>query len=211
VTALPNARLTDSRFVSRETWNRLARYETLVFKWQKSINLIAPSTVGSIRTRHILDSLQLFSLASKPRIWTDMGSGAGFPGLVTAICLLEAGTGWVHLVESNHKKAAFLRTAIAETGARATVHAMRIEDAAERLEGVEALSARALTALDDLLGYAALFARQSPDLECWFHKGLDYAEEVARARGHWSFDLIEHPSRVQDGSVILEIHRIAKL
>lgn len=201
----------DSGFVSRETSDRLARLEALVLKWQRSINLIAPSTIGSIRQRHILDSLQLAQLTPEPKTWLDMGSGAGFPGLVTAICLAEKGAGWVHLVESNNKKAAFLRTAIAETGARASVHPVRIEAAAERLDGIQAISARALSSLDDLLAMAHLVQHRSPGLECWFHKGLDYGDEVARARGHWSFDLVEHASRVLEGSVILEIHRIAKL
>lgn len=201
----------DSGFVSRETSDRLVRFEALVLKWQRSINLIAPSTVDSIRVRHVLDSLQLVRLTPEPKIWLDMGSGAGFPGLVTAICLAEKGAGWVHLVESNNKKAAFLRTAIAETGARASVHPIRVEAAAERLDGIQAISARALSSLDELMAMADLVQQRSPGLECWFHKGLDYGEEVARARGHWSFDLVEHPSRVLEGSVILEIHRIAKL
>lgn len=208
---LPSTQVEDSGFVSRETSERLQRFESLVLKWQKSINLIAPSTVDSIRVRHILDSLQLVRLTPEPKIWLDMGSGAGFPGLVTAICLAEQGAGWVHLVESNNKKAAFLRTAIAETGARASVHPVRVEAAAEQLDGIEAVSARALSSLDDLLGMANRVQKRSPGLECWFHKGLDYGEEVARARGHWAFDLVEHPSRVLEGSVILEIHRIAKL
>lgn len=200
----------DSGFVSRETWERLARYEDLVRKWQRSINLISPSTVDSIRERHVLDSLQLYVLQPAPLVWADLGSGAGFPGVVMAICLAERRDGWVHLIESNNKKAAFLRSAIAETGARASVHAARIEDAASLLSDVQAISARALAPLDDLLGFAARFAGHGDGPECWFHKGLDYREEVKRARGNWDFDLVEHPSRVLDGSVILEIHRVRK-
>ena len=90
--------------VSRETWARLRQYGDIVRKWQKTINLISPTTVGDLWERHILDSLQIWALDPQPKTWLDMGSGAGFPGIVTAICLAEHGTGWVYLIESNQKK-----------------------------------------------------------------------------------------------------------
>jgi 16S rRNA (guanine527-N7)-methyltransferase len=97
----------DSGFVSRETRERLEEFANLVRKWQSRINLISPKTLPDLWSRHILDSLQLFALRPQPITWMDIGSGAGFPGLVTAICLTEIGEGWVYLVESNNKKAAF--------------------------------------------------------------------------------------------------------
>jgi len=200
----------DPGFVSRETWDRLELYADLVRKWQASINLISPATLPVLWERHMLDSLQLYRLRPEPLIWMDMGSGAGFPGLVTAICLSEHGSGWVHLVESNNKKAAFLRQVIIKTGARASVHPVRVEAACAELGGVEAISARALAVLTDLLAYAWPLARNKPSLEMWFHKGLDYPEELRSARDLWGFDLIEHHSLARDGSAILQISNLSK-
>ncbi|MDZ7601496.1 MAG: 16S rRNA (guanine(527)-N(7))-methyltransferase RsmG [Hoeflea sp.] len=200
----------ESGFVSRETWDGLRAYTDLVRKWQPSINLVSPATLPILWERHILDSLQLFRLRPDPLTWIDMGSGAGFPGLVTGICLAELGAGWVHLVESNNKKAAFLRQVITATGARASVHPVRMETLQGQVGPIDAISARALASLTDLLGYAAPFAAENPALEMWFHKGLDYPGEVRSARDHWGFDLIEHPSLARDGSAILQISHLSK-
>lgn len=201
----------DTEFVSRETWGKLGVYADLVRKWQASINLISPKTLPDLWDRHVLDSLQLYRLQPDPLTWLDMGSGAGFPGLVTAICLSDQNHGWVHLVESNNKKAAFLRHVILETGARASVHPMRIEAAAGKLDTVDAISARALASLPDLLSYGALFSKNGVSPPMWLHKGLDYPEEVRSARDLWCFDLVEHQSLAQDGSAILEISNLSKL
>jgi 16S rRNA (guanine527-N7)-methyltransferase len=200
----------DPHFVSRETWEKLRVYAALVRKWQVSINLISPNTLPDLWDRHVLDSLQLYRLKPEPVRWLDMGSGAGFPGLVTAICLAEKSQGWVNLVESNNKKAAFLRQVIVETGARASVHPMRIEAAAEKLNDIDAISARALASLPELLNYGSLYSRNGTSSPMWFHKGLDYPEEVRSARDLWCFDLVEHKSLAQDGSAILEISNLSK-
>src|SRR5262245_25769955 len=118
--------------VSRETQERLQHFAELFTKWAKAINLVAPSTMGDMWSRHIADSAQIFQISPHPQTWIDLGSGGGFPGVITAIFLAEQQQGWVHLVESNNKKAAFLRTALRETGARGEVHAIRIEDAPVR-------------------------------------------------------------------------------
>ena len=199
----------DSHFVSRETWEKLRVYAALVRKWQASINLISPNTLPDLWDRHVLDSLQLYRLKPEPVRWLDMGSGAGFPGLVTAICLSEKSLGWVNLVESNNKKAAFLRQVIVETGARASVHPIRVEAAAEKLGDIDAISARALASLPELLNYGALFSKNGVSVPMWFHKGLDYREEVRSARDLWCFDLVEHQSLAQDGSAILEISNLS--
>ena len=113
--------------VSRETQDRLDRFVETLLRWQDRLNLIANSTISEIWTRHIADSLQLLPLAPQARTWVDLGSGAGFPGLVIACVLAdEAGTR-VHLIESNGKKAAFLREAVRATGTPAIVHAIRAE------------------------------------------------------------------------------------
>src|SRR5215510_11851729 len=122
--------------VSRETSQRLDRFVELLLRWQRTSNLIAPSTVSRLWTRHIADSLQLIALAPQARVWIDLGSGAGFPGLVLAIALAGTPGAVVHLVESNTKKAAFLRDAQRVTGAPVSVHLQRIEDFTASFEGV---------------------------------------------------------------------------
>lgn len=193
--------------VSRETADRLHRFAAVFDRWANRINLVAASTRGDLLTRHIGDSLQIARLDPQPKTWIDLGSGAGFPGLITAIVLSEFGAGWVHLVESNQKKAVFLRAAIAETGARASVHAVRIE--ALPVEQCDAISARALAALDDLLGLSERWL-SAPGVVAWFHKGRDYGQEISKARARWRFDLLEHASTIEPDSVILEIRNLAR-
>ena len=197
--------------VSRETWARLRQYENIVRKWQKTINLISPTTVSDLWGRHVLDSLQIWSIDPNPKIWVDMGSGAGFPGIVTAICLAEQGSGWVHLIESNQKKAAFLRSVIVETGARASVHPVRVADAFDIAPEIDAISARALASLDDLLEMSEPWFLQNKKLSTYLHKGRDYQLEIELARSRWAFNLVKYDSQIQDGSVILQIHSLKRL
>lgn len=195
--------------VSRETSERLNRFAAHFAKWAKAINLVAASTTGDLWNRHIADSAQLFQLQPKPLTWIDLGSGGGFPGLITAILLAEGGEGWVHLVESNQKKASFLRNAILETGARATVHAMRIEDAVREVPTCDAISSRALADLRQLLTLAAPWMVSNNSLRAYFHKGRDYAREISEAHSDWTFDLVKHVSQVDAESVILEVSNLA--
>ena len=210
-TKTSQGRALNGQAVSRETAERLVHFAALFAKWAKAINLVAPSTFSDLWDRHIADSAQIFQLASEPRIWVDLGSGGGFPGIITGILLAEAGDGWVHLVESNNKKCAFLRTAIAETGARASVHPVRIETAPELMAGCNAVSARALAELDILLGYSWPWARRDPSLKAYFHKGRDYRNEIDKSRRRWSFDLVIHQSKIEQDSVVLEIGAIQPL
>src|SRR5580658_4285191 len=137
--------------VSRETEARLDRFVALLLQWQQRMNLIAASTEWTVWTRHIADSLQLLELAPGAKIWVDLGSGGGFPGLAIACALADTPGAQVHLVESIGKKAAFLREAIGETGAPATVHAMRAEDfVADAAEPIDVVTARALAPLPKL-------------------------------------------------------------
>jgi 16S rRNA (guanine527-N7)-methyltransferase len=191
--------------VSRETEERLEHFASLFLKWSKTINLVAPSTISALRERHIRDSLQVSALSPEPMIWTDLGSGGGFPGIVTAICLMEQNDGWVHMVESNNKKAAFLRTAITELGARGTVHPIRIEDAPKVILHCDRISARALADLDKLLGYIEPWAKENPQLKSYLHKGRDYLHEVEVSRRRWNLDLVIHNSSIEADSVILEV------
>lgn len=197
--------------VSRETADRLVRFAALFQKWAGTINLVAPSTLDDLWHRHIADSAQIFHLAPTPRIWIDLGSGGGFPGIVTAIMLAEIGDGWVHLIESNNKKAAFLRAALTETGARGSVHPLRIEAAQGAIPVCDAISARALAELDRLLEFAYPWAKGRPDFRAYFHKGRDYRNEVEKSLRRWSFDLVVHDSTVEKDSVVLQIGDIRPL
>jgi 16S rRNA (guanine527-N7)-methyltransferase len=197
--------------VSRETQERLQHFADLFTKWAKAINLVAPSTMGDMWSRHISDSAQIFQISPRPQTWVDLGSGGGFPGIITAIFLAEQQGGWVHMVESNNKKAAFLRTALRETGARGEVHAIRIEDAAAVIPACDAISARALADLDKLIEYAAPWMVGKENTCAFFHKGRDYQREIQKARGRWVFDLLEHNSAVEQDSVILEISKLQRL
>lgn len=194
--------------VSRETHERLTHYVELFKKWNKTTNLAAPSTISEIWSRHIADSAQIFQLSPQPQTWVDLGSGGGLPGVVTAIFLAELNDGWVHLVESNNKKAAFLRVALAETGARGSVHPIRIEKAPEIIPHCDVISARALADLDLLLEYMHPWAKDSENVRAFFNKGRDYQSEITKARGRWQFDLIKHSSVVEADSVVLEISRL---
>lgn len=191
--------------VSRETSARLTTFSELFQKWAKAINLVAPSTLGELWARHIADSAQIFQLHPEPAHWLDLGSGGGFPGVITAIFLAELGEGHVDLIESNQKKAAFLRTALRECGGRGKVHCMRIEEAQKAIPQCDAISARALGDLGLLLEYAQPWAEKNTEMRLFLHKGRDYQREIVAAHGRFEFDLVKHESVVEADSVILEI------
>ena len=141
--------------VSRETAERLTIYHDLLVHWQKNINLIAPSTIGEIWQRHIADSLVCCKAIGDANHIVDIGSGAGFPGLIQAVLLAETGTGAVHLVESNGKKCSFMNAVIRKTelrnaGVDVRVHNDRVEAVLPGLERPAVISARALASLDNL-------------------------------------------------------------
>lgn len=195
--------------VSRETLERLRAFESEFRRWSARINLAAPSTLSSLWRRHILDSAQLAPLRPDALKWLDLGSGGGFPGAVMAILLTERAGASIDLVESNHKKAAFLRSVLSGVGAPATVHICRIEDAFERVAMPEVVTARALAPLPLLLRLSAPWL--SRGATALFHKGRDYASEVSESRDEWRFDLVEHRSRIDPASRILEISRLEAL
>lgn len=197
--------------VSRETQARLEHFLQLFQKWAKTINLVAPSTLADAWDRHILDSAQIYHLNPGPRVWADLGSGGGFPGVITAILMAEHGDGWVHLVESNNKKASFLRLALRETGARGSVHAVRIEEIYGKVANCDAISGRALADLDRLLEFSKPWMDRNEKCRAFFHKGRDYLSEIKKAHGRWQFDLVEHSSVVERDSTILEISNLRHL
>jgi len=145
----------------QDTLRRLEIYANILQKWQGAVNLVGHSTLDDLWVRHFADSLQIASSVPEARVWLDLGSGAGFPGLVTAINYADESGARVHLVESNQRKCAFLREVARETQAPAIVHCGRIENILPGLnEPVEAVSARALAPLPKLLGYAEKFLDQ---------------------------------------------------
>ena len=195
--------------VSRETWARLDRFVALLIARQKTLNLIAASTLPQIWTRHVADSLQLLPLASAARTWIDLGAGAGFPGLVIACALAEAAGAQVHLVESRQKKAAFLREVAEALSLPAIVHAMRIEDfAANDAQPLDVVTARALAPLGKLLEYAnPLLTTGALGL---FPKGQDVEAELTQASKSWRIDCELVPSKTDPHGRIVLVRRVSK-
>jgi 16S rRNA (guanine527-N7)-methyltransferase len=172
-------------------------YEELLRRWQAKINLVAPATLDSIWVRHFADSAQVAAVAPDARVWADLGAGAGFPGLITALLLKKEPGAEVHLIESDQRKAAFLRAVSRETGAPATVHAERIEQALAPLAAkLDAVSARALAPLAKLIDLAR--APLEKGAKAVFLKGEEWRDELTAAErvGRFSVETIEsrtHP------------------
>jgi len=192
--------------VSRETLERLDRFVATLLTWQQRINLIAPATIPEIWTRHVADSLQLVPLAPAARRWLDLGSGGGFPGLVIACALAEAPGARVHLIESNGKKAAFLRAAIRVTGAPAIVHQARIEQmGTKRDESIEVVTARAVAPLSDLLGLAEPWLKSGA--QALLAKGQDVGAELTDASKYWNIEAALVPSMTDANARIVKVDR----
>jgi len=190
--------------VSRETLDRLRAYEALLKTWQTRINLVGASTVGDIWHRHFYDSAQLLPyLPPAPGVLVDIGSGAGFPGLVLAIF----GSLDVHLVESDKKKAIFLREAARITSTTVTVHDVR----AEEIVGLRAnvVTARALAPLPTSLEYAARFLGSKGF--CLFSRGRSYEQELTATRDIWHMSVKSFRSRTDESGAILRIGALSRV
>ena len=191
--------------VSRETLDRLAVYLELLQRWQRRINLVGAATLADPWRRHILDSGQLWRLwPPGARVLADLGSGAGLPGLVLAIL----GAPVTHLIESDRRKAAFLREAARACGVDVTVHASRLEDVPPLQADV--ITARALAPLPVLLGLAERHAK--PGTVCLFLKGRTAANELTAARETWTMNLAREPSLSDpEGQIVIisEMNRAA--
>ncbi len=189
--------------VSRETFDRLVAFEEMFQKWNRSINLVAPSTLGQVWERHILDSAQLARIEPQATRWVDLGSGGGFPGLVMAFLLAERDGASIDLVESNRKKASFLQSVVGQFNLPARVVARRIDDSHALVAAPQIVTARALASLSTLLDLSAPWL--TTGTRGLFHKGRDYRAEVEESAHRWSFDLLEHPSMTDPHGVILEL------
>ncbi|NIX75522.1 16S rRNA (guanine(527)-N(7))-methyltransferase RsmG [Microvirga terricola] len=195
--------------VSRETEERLSLLASELRRWQAIKNLVGPGTLDHIWDRHIVDSLQLLDLQPEARTWLDLGSGAGFPGLVLAIAGFERGL-TVHMVESNSRKCAFLRHIARLTGVHAKVHEARIETVIPDFVGVaDVVSARALASLTKLLEWTEpLLKAGTTGL---FPKGREVESELTEARESWTFEAEILPSRTDSEARIVRITSIESL
>jgi len=189
--------------VSRETVARFETYAALLQKWQRRINLVASSTLADIWERHFLDSAQLFALLpEQTETLVDLGSGAGFPGMVLAMM----GVPDVHLVESDQRKAAFLREVARVADVSLTIHACRIESVPPLVADV--VTARALAGLPQLLEMAAPFITRKT--LCLFPKGQNVEAELTEAHKMWFIQVSRYPSITDPHAVVLalrEVHR----
>jgi 16S rRNA (guanine527-N7)-methyltransferase len=194
--------------VSRETFARLEAFESSFHRWAARINLVAPSTLKDVWSRHILDSAQLLPLVGKGQRWADIGSGGGFPGAILAILLEEDADSGILLIESNGKKVAFLRNVLGELAPRTRIAAQRAEVVIAIEQAPNVVTARAVASLSDLLTLTEPWIGNGT--RALFHKGRDYRAEVKLAGDTWNLDLLEHPSAIDPQSVILDIRRIRR-
>lgn len=191
--------------VSRETLARLKAYVALLGEWSARHNLVSARSLAEVWRRHIFDSAQLLPLIPEPaESLVDLGSGAGLPGLVLAICLADRARRRTVLYEATAKKCQFLVQAAAHVGVPVDVRNCRVEEA--RSEGFDVVTARALAPLDKLLAYAQPF--QAPQTLNLFLKGQSVGDELTIAHKSWNMQLIQHPSRSAPSGVILAIREL---
>ncbi len=192
-------------YVLPDTLAKFDIYEQLLVKWQKAINLVGPSTLDDIGSRHIFDSAQMLRYIPNVDVkLVDIGSGAGFPGLVLAIL----GVADVHLVESDQRKATFLREVARATDTKVTVHDIRAEDT--KIEKMDVMTARALAPLTDLLGHMHRMTTAGHECYGLFSKGLQYHEEIETASKDWEFALEIFPSETDMAGKILRIRELKR-
>lgn len=194
--------------VSRETLDRLAGFHDLLTKWNPKINLVSKTSLADAWDRHIRDSVQIYPLAGSCQNWVDIGSGGGLPGLIVAIVAQEIKPDLhMTMIESDTRKATFLRTVVRELGLSATVLASRIEQVEPR--NADVLSARALADLSLLLSFAD--RHLSPSGQALFFKGKTWQKELEEARKSWSFDVVAHTSKTNPNAAILEVREIKRV
>ena len=189
--------------VSRETLARLTTYVALLERWQNSVNLVGKGTLNDIWRRHILDSAQLYNLLPSPfgRV-VDLGSGAGFPGMVLAIM----GATDVELIEANTRKCGFLREVARVTNTQVIINNDRIEGGAPRIADV--VTARALAPLPRLLGYAKTYV--GPETICLFLKGRRLHQELTDARKTWKMGITTITSLSDAGGSVLHLRKLSR-
>lgn len=186
----------------------LELYAALLSRWQAKINLVSTATLDDVWLRHFADSAQVHATAPHITRWADMGSGAGFPGLVTALLLKSTPSAQIHLIESDQRKASFLRAVSRETAAPAIIHAERIEDALPKLAGqIDGVSARALAPLPRLLQLAE--KPLTAGAIGVFFKGEEWRDELTAIEAIGNFTCESAESRTRKGARIVVIKRKA--
>ena len=195
--------------VSRETIDRLREYESLVQKWNPSINLVSKGDLAHLWRRHFTDSIQLAGLVKEyPPNWLDIGSGGGFPGLVVAAVARELSPETKFtLVESDQRKCVFLRTVIRTLNLNCTVISSRIENCAA--QSANSISARALAPLNELFGYSERHLRTGGRM--YFPKGQNHADEIHLAQKNWTFDIVAHDSLTDNTAKIIEAWNLERI
>jgi len=187
---------------------RFSDYQSLLEKWQERVNLVGRTTLPDLWRRHFLDSAQLLPLLpAGAKTLVDLGSGAGFPGLVLAVLTSEVGRPDVHLVEADSRKAAFLTEAGRVLKVNVTVHARRLESITDLKADV--ITARALSPLDRLLSQAERFI--GPKTTCLFLKGENVADELTIARKQWTMTIAETISVTHDRARILKLTDVLRV
>lgn len=195
--------------VSRETYDRLKTYQSLLTEWQEKFNLVSNNSLNDAWERHFVDSVQLWKfIPENAQNILDFGSGAGFPGMVLAVVAKEK-TPYlkVGLVESISKKTLYLKEVSDKLGVNVEVINDRIENIPAQKADV--ITSRAMTSLNGLLGYAYRFCK--PDTICIFPKGKKYAEELAEAHRHWKFKCRIEPSEISEEGRILIVSNLSKI
>jgi len=200
--------LLDQLNVSRETIERLEKFEGVLLKWNPRINLVSKSSLTDLWQRHIVDSVQVFTCVEDAgESWVDIGSGGGFPGIVVAIMAAERSPRTkVTLIESDQRKSAFLRTAARECGVSISVLTERIEQAVP--QNTDILSARAVADLDALLEFTQRHLAVGGTAV--FPKGVNWKKEVDKAAQRWRFDVEPITSLTETEAVILKIKGVAR-
>lgn len=189
--------------VSRETLSRFDAYLALLQRWQKAINLVGPATLNDPWRRHLLDSAQLIAhIPDETGVIYDLGSGAGLPGLILAIL----GCGGVHLVESDQRKAQFLREVARKLDLNVDVHAARIETLPAK--SADVVTARALAPLPRLLDLAGGLLK--PHAICLFLKGRNASDELTEARKYWRMSSEFFPSLSDPSASVLKLQDIER-
>lgn len=183
----------------------LDEFVSSLTRWQRVKNLVGPRTLDDVWERHIADSAQLLECLGDRKVLADLGSGAGFPGLVLAILLKQVAGAHVHLVESNGRKCGFLREIVRSSGLPATVHSGRIEAVLPQLN-VEAVTARALAPLNELLNLTNQVLKGQ--VLGVFPKGQDIDAELTQASKYWTFDHATVASRTDSKARILLIQNV---
>ncbi len=199
----------DTYNVSRETFDKLKHYQSMLIEWQSKFNLVSSSTLDDAWNRHFLDSVQLFQyIPNQAKVLYDFGSGAGFPGMVLSIMANEKMPDLqVSLIESTTKKTLYLNAVKSETNTNVTILNDRIENL--QLPKADVITSRAMASLTELLGYAYKFCKK--ESVCIFPKGKKYAEELSEAHKRWKFKCQIVASTQSDEGKILIITNLSKV